>query len=77
MLKNLLLAFALLFIASPALAGSCPAKLGLIDSALTSGTAKNAKKVKMLRDDGEAQHKAGKHSESVATLIKAMKLAGI
>ena len=77
MLKNLMLAIALMFVASPALAGSCPAKVGLIDAALTSGTAKNAEKVKMLRDKGEAQHKAGKHSESVATLIEAMKLAGM
>jgi hypothetical protein len=77
MLKNLMLAVALVLVASPAFAGSCPAKVGMIDAALTSGTAKNAEKVKMLRDKGEAQHKAGKHGESVATLIEAMKLAGI
>jgi hypothetical protein len=77
MLKSLTLAIALMFVGFPAFAGSCPAKVGMIDSALTSGTAKNAEKVKMLRDKGEAQHKEGKHSESVATLIEAMKLAGI
>ena len=77
MLKSLILAIALMFVVSPALAGSCPAKVGKIDAALSSGTAKNADKVKMLRDKGEAQHKSGKHSESVATLIEAMKLAGI
>ena len=77
MLKNLMLATALMFVVSPAFAGSCPAKVGIIDAALSSGSAKNAEKVKILRDKGEAQHKSGKHSESVATLIKAMKLAGI
>ena len=77
MLKNLMLATALIFVVSPVHAGSCPAKIGIIDAALSSGSAKNAEKVKVLRDKGEAQHKAGKHSESVATLVKAMKLAGM
>lgn len=77
MFKNLIFAAALMFVASPAFANSCPAKVGKIDAALSSGSAKNPGKVKMLRDKGEAQHKAGKHSDSVATLIEAMKLAGI
>lgn len=77
MLKNLTLATALMFGVSPAFAGSCPAKVGKIDAALSSGSAKNAEEVKILRDKGDAQHRAGKHSESVATLIKAMKLAGM
>ena len=77
MLKNLMLAVALMFVESPAFAGSCPAKVGKIDAALSSRAAKNPEKVKVLRDKGEAQHKAGKHSDSVATLIEAMKLAGI
>jgi len=77
MLKNLMLAVALMFVVSPAFAGSCPAKVGKIDAALSSGTAKSPEKVKVLRDKGEAQHKSGKHSDSVATLIEAMKLAGI
>ena len=77
MLKNLMLAVALMFVVSPALANSCPAKVGKIDAALSSGSAKNPEKVKILRDKGEAQHKAGKHSDAVATLIEAMRLAGI
>ena len=77
MIKNLMLAVALMFVVSPAFANSCPAKVGKIDAALSSGSAKNPKKVKILRDKGEAQHKAGEHSDSVATLIEAMKLAGI
>ncbi len=77
MLKNLLIAGLLSLAVSPAFAGSCPAKIAKLDAALSSGTAKNSDKVKMLRDKGEAQHKAGKHSESVATLVEAMKLAGL
>jgi hypothetical protein len=77
MFKNFVLAVALMFFVSPAFAGSCPAKVGKIDAALSSGTAKNPEKVKVLRDKGEAQHKSGKHSDSVATLIEAMRLAGI
>jgi len=77
MFKNLMFAVALMFVVSPAFAGSCPAKVGKIDAALSSGTAKNPEQVKVLRDKGEAQHKSGKHSESVATLIEAMKLAGV
>jgi outer membrane lipoprotein-sorting protein len=77
MLKNLMFAVLLMFVVSPAFANSCPAKVGKIDAALASGSAKNPEKVKTLRDKGEAQHKAGKHSDSLGTLIKAMKLAGI
>ena len=77
MFKNLMLAVVFMFVVSPAFANSCPAKVGKIDAALSSGSAKNPEKVKIFRDKGEAQHKTGKHSDSVATLIEAMKLAGI
>jgi len=77
MVKQFFLAVAFVFVVSPAIAGSCPFKIGKIDAALSSGSVQNAEKVKMLRDKGEAQHKAGKHGESVANLVMAMKLAGI
>ena len=77
MFKNFMLAFALMFVVFPVFAGSCPAKVGKIDAALSSETTKNPKKVKVLRNKGEAQHQSGKHSVSVAVLIEAMKLAGI
>ena len=77
MIKSFFLATVFVLVVSPAIAGSCPAKVGKIDAALSSGSVKNAEKVKTLRDKGEAQHKAGKHSASVATLVEAMKLAGI
>ena len=77
MIKSFFLATVFVLVVSPAIAGSCPAKVGKIDAALSSGSVQNAEKVKMLRDKGDALHKAGKHSESVATLVKAIKLAGI
>jgi hypothetical protein len=77
MLKNLLFAVSLMFVVSPAFANSCPAKIGKIEAALAAGLVRDHVKVKTLLIKGEAQHKAGKHSESLGTLIKAMKLAGI
>ena len=77
MLKNFMLAITLMFVVSPALANSCSSKVAKIDAALSKGLAENSKKVKTLRDKGETLHKAGKHSDSLATLIEAMKLAGI
>ena len=77
MLKNFMLVIVIMFLVSPALANSCSGKIAKIDAALASGSVENPKKVKTLRDKGEAFHKAGKHSDSLATLIEAMKLAGI
>jgi hypothetical protein len=77
MVKQFFIAVMFVLVVSPAIAGSCPAKVGKIDAALSSGSIQNAEEVKSLRDKGEALHKAGSHSESVATLVKAMKLAGV
>ena len=77
MMKKILLAATFLIFTTPAFAGSCPMKVGMIDKALAAGTAKNAEKVKELRDLGETLHKSGKHGQSVQMLVKAMKLAGI
>ena len=40
-------------------------------------TAASAAKVKQLRADGEAQHKAGKHDDSMKSLAEAKKILGI
>ena len=73
--------FAALTLASAsAFAFHCPADMKKIDDALAKNpklTAQQAAEVKKLRADGEAQHKAGKHQESVDTLAKAMKILGI
>lgn len=65
---------------SSAFAGSCPIKMHAIDDALKSASGLSAEqmsKVKALREKGEAEHKAGKHAESVATLSEAMAILGI
>ncbi len=77
MMKKILLASMFLIFTTPVFAGSCPMKVSTIDKALAAGTAKNAAKVKALRDQGKSLHQSGKHGESVQMLIKAMKLAGI
>lgn len=77
---TLALAAALLMSAGTALAAHCPMEMKSIDEAL----AKNPKlseaqmaEVKKYRAEGEAQHKAGQHAESVATLAKAQKILGV
>ncbi len=66
-------------LASPAFAFQCPADMGKIDAALASASLSNADlaRVKELRARGEAEHKAGKHAASVATLAEAMAILGL
>ena len=75
-LITLLLAFA----ASTAFAFHCPADMKAIDAKLAAGVQlsdADMAKVKQLRADGEAAHKAGKHDESVKLLAEAMKILKI
>jgi len=78
-MKRLALSAALVFAASTALAGNCPNEWKAIDAALPKAKldAKQAAEVKKLRAEGEQLHKAGKHSESMATLGKAKKILKI
>ena len=65
---------------SLAFANSCPAQMKEIDAKLSSNltlSAADMSKVKTLRADGEAFHKAGKHAESEKALGDAKKLLGI
>ena len=65
---------------SLAFANSCPMQMKEIDAKLSSSTTLSAAdlgKVKTLRADGEAFHKAGKHAESEKALGEAKKLLGI
>ena len=71
---------ALLFASTAVFAFHCPMDMKKIDEALAKNpklTEARMKEVKQLRTDGEAQHKAGKHQDSVDTLAKAMKILGI
>ena len=58
----------------------CPQDMAAIDAKLATHpqlSKETAEKVAKLRAQGEAQHKAGKHDESVASLAEARKLLGI
>lgn len=70
----------LLGASSLALAHNCPNEMKAIDAKLATNptlSADNAAKVKKLRADGEAQHKAGNHDASMKSLGEAKKLLGI
>jgi hypothetical protein len=74
-----LFAAALLFSAT-ALANHCPQDMKKIDDALAKNpklTEAQMTEVKKYRAEGEALHKAGKHTESIDTLGKAMKILNI
>lgn len=65
---------------SLAFANSCPTHMKEIDAKLSSSSSvapADMEKVKKLRADGEAFHKAGKHAESEKALGEAKKLLGI
>ena len=82
-MKNLtatVLATALLFASSTALAFHCPADMKKIDEAMSKNPKLSAEQmadVKKFRAEGETFHKAGKHQESVDTLAKAMKILDV
>jgi hypothetical protein len=72
-------AAALALVSAAALAHNCPNEWKAIDAALPKAKldSKQTAEVKKLRAEGEQLHKAGKHSESMATLGKAKKMLGI
>ena len=78
--SSIALATALVFAAGSALAFHCPQDMKKIDDALAKNPKLDATKlaeVKKYRAEGEALHKAGKHQESIDTLMKAEKILGI
>ena len=78
-MKRLAVTIILAGFASLAWANNCPNEVKAIDAALPKAKldAKQTAEVKKLRDEGEQLHKAGKHSESMATLGKAKGILGI
>ncbi len=69
-----------LLTAGGAMAAQCPVNVKAIDAAMaTNMQLSSAQKdeAKALRDQGEALHKAGKHTESMAALTKAKEIIGI
>jgi hypothetical protein len=79
-MKKLLLSIALTACAGLAWANNCPNEMKAVDAKLAAGAKlsdADAAKVKQLRADGEAAHKAGKHDESLKLLGEAKKILGI
>jgi hypothetical protein len=78
-MKRSVLFAALVLSASLAWAHNCPNELKAIDAALPNAKldASKAAEVQKLRAEGEQLHKAGKHSESMATLGKAKDILGV
>ena len=74
--RSLFAATLVVALSSPAFAFYCPADMGAIDAALgkISLSASQTAEVKKLRSQGEAQHNAGNHTESVASLAMAMRI---
>jgi hypothetical protein len=79
-MKSFLVTLALAFAAGTALAHNCPNEMKAIDAKLATSpklSDADAAKVKKLRADGEAEHAAGKHAESMKSLGEAKKMLGI
>lgn len=79
-MKQLTLAAAITLLASPLLAGQCPADIAAIDAALAAGTElsdEDLATVQDLRDEGQSLHDSGDHDASVAALAEAKGLLGI
>ncbi|MEO5695965.1 MAG: hypothetical protein ABIQ60_02390 [Burkholderiaceae bacterium] len=78
MKKPLMLLLAV--VSTGALAFHCPADMKAIDAKLAAGVQladADMAKVRQLRADGEAAHKAGNHEESVKLLGQASKMLGL
>ena len=79
-MRKIALFAAAMLVAGTAFAGHCPQEMKKIDEALGKNpklSATQMAEVKKYRAEGEALHKAGKHSESLAELEKAKKLLDV
>lgn len=74
--RSFLAAALLIGFTAPALAFHCPPDIKAVDAGLAKASLSAAQKaeIKMLRDQGESQHKAGQHRQAVDTLAKAMRM---
>lgn len=79
-MKLTAIAVALTLAAGTAFAHNCPNEMKAIDAKLATKPAlseADAAKVKKLRAEGEAAHKAGNHDESIKVLGEAKKILAI
>lgn len=79
MRKLIAATFVTVLLAGPAMANQCPTLMKKIDDAMATTTLDDAGKAKVteLYNKGKAEHEAGKHDDSVATLNEALKLLGM
>jgi hypothetical protein len=79
MKKYILAATLALGLSGTALASQCPALMGKIDEAMKAATLDDASKAKVMElyAKGKAEHEAGNHPASEASLGEAMKLMGM
>jgi hypothetical protein len=80
MIKLLAAATVLVLASGAAFAHGCPGEMKAIDAKLATNpklAAADLDKVKKLRADGEASHKAGQHTESMKQLGEAKKILGL
>lgn len=68
-----------LALAGPAFASQCPMDMAKIDAALQTAqlTPEQKARVMELRQQGEQQHKAGQHQQSMESLGEAKEMLGI
>lgn len=74
MIRLVASAAVLVLLSAPAFANHCPKDMAAIDAALAKNpplSPAQLTEVKQLRAQGEADHKAGKHKESIESLQKA------
>jgi hypothetical protein len=76
-MKRILLAAALVALASPAFAAECPKLMADIDKALPTAAAAKKGDAQKLRASGETKHKAGQHADSVKDLKAAKQALGM
>jgi len=79
-MRKTLVMLALACATSMALAHNCPNEMKAIDAKLATNpklSDADMAKVKQLRSEGEAQHKAGNHDASMKSLGDAKKMLGI
>lgn len=79
-MRKIALFAAAMLAAGTAFASHCPQEMKKIDEALSKNPQLSATQmadVKKSRAEGEALHKAGKHSESIAELEKAKKILNV
>lgn len=78
-MRRLTLLFSTLLLSASAWAMHCPADMAKINVLLKSDPPSDATvlaQVQQLRAEGEAQHKAGNHDQSVKSLGEALQLLG-